>query len=694
MSYHCDFCSDELSVGGAQPVYAFDVPDFDIPGMTSFASTGGWAACATCASLVESGDRAEVLNRALKASPVQANVPAGAGEWIRGLHGKFWAAMDGLPLSARRKRRIRIALPVGFERLSFLSFVAAFERTVPDLTAQLLSRAAPREDRDGGADALVLINRLESNGLVMFARHAESNEPAIFAAKREDFESDSDAEAADRLVSWFDRTGGFDTGSGRILAEVDDDLSVLQVIHQAKYGDLFSRLFQWLNHDAPSRRLLDARVEALAKASGHITEQIALLVEMATAYVEMVRRLEESKRETELIVARAEQLMKKSVAGSARIKNELEKRALVLREDFNYMLDDFKRRYVKDVELMPAVNTVRLEAALDDLGQTFTPPGFSGQTLWMRAIEAQFEALRLVTTTLKVVKSGKVPANKLFPDQHWDFEYTALRRGDCYAWGRDPITAVRMASASIPLESQLWLEHVPSLGYGWFWFDVPLQIQTRSAASRVEAILWGWSDESKHDSLVVTAFARDASQGLLSSTVFRWQIGESIEQVLARCRAEYEASYGPGGRWHGYAASIEDVDVSRQRTLAAIESLARFVLSAFTWVKQEIISFGSGHVERHRRKQLARENKLERPPSDVKIIALRRVNYQSSSGGSAVGGESGRAYNVRWVVRAHPRNQWYPSKGRHELIWIDPYVKGPDDKPLKETKATVFAVTR
>lgn len=38
----------------------------------------------------------------------------------------------------------------------------------------------------------------------------------------------------------------------------------------------------------------------------------------------------------------------------------------------------------------------------------------------------------------------------------------------------------------------------------------------------------------------------------------------------------------------------------------------------------------------------------------------------------------------RFLVMGHYRSQWYPSKKRHELIWIDAHTRGPKDKPIKE----------
>ena len=46
-------------------------------------------------------------------------------------------------------------------------------------------------------------------------------------------------------------------------------------------------------------------------------------------------------------------------------------------------------------------------------------------------------------------------------------------------------------------------------------------------------------------------------------------------------------------------------------------------------------------------------------------------------------------WRCQWVVRGHWRNQWFPSEQRHKQRYIAPYVKGPEDKPLRVTERVV-----
>lgn len=87
------------------------------------------------------------------------------------------------------------------------------------------------------------------------------------------------------------------------------------------------------------------------------------------------------------------------------------------------------------------------------------------------------------------------------------------------------------------------------------------------------------------------------------------------------------------------------------------------------------------------KKQIKRLKK-SKLPSDVVVIDMRH-RYESKSK-VASSGEKTFEYSRRWLVRGHWR--WQPMKDREtglpvrKRIWIDPHVKGPEDKPFIATK--------
>ncbi len=84
------------------------------------------------------------------------------------------------------------------------------------------------------------------------------------------------------------------------------------------------------------------------------------------------------------------------------------------------------------------------------------------------------------------------------------------------------------------------------------------------------------------------------------------------------------------------------------------------------------------------RAAIRRARRAGEEPSAVRLIHLRRATREQ--GAPADEGDA-RDYACRWMVRGHWRQQWYPSRGVHRPIWINPHLKGPDDKPLRTGEA-------
>jgi hypothetical protein len=73
----------------------------------------------------------------------------------------------------------------------------------------------------------------------------------------------------------------------------------------------------------------------------------------------------------------------------------------------------------------------------------------------------------------------------------------------------------------------------------------------------------------------------------------------------------------------------------------------------------------------------------------VTVITLRRQRHPDHPDH-----EPGEVeWKWQWVVRGHWRNQWYPSIKQHRQIWVMPYMKGPEDAPIKPVKRA-FEFTR
>lgn len=62
----------------------------------------------------------------------------------------------------------------------------------------------------------------------------------------------------------------------------------------------------------------------------------------------------------------------------------------------------------------------------------------------------------------------------------------------------------------------------------------------------------------------------------------------------------------------------------------------------------------------------------------VNVVTLRRETKETIAAYEAASVE----WKHRWWVSGHFRAQWYPSTQSHEVIWIPPYLKGPEGAPM------------
>lgn len=117
---------------------------------------------------------------------------------------------------------------------------------------------------------------------------------------------------------------------------------------------------------------------------------------------------------------------------------------------------------------------------------------------------------------------------------------------------------------------------------------------------------------------------------------------------------------GPGSSYRGTAA------------------WAAALLATFALARQGNVAVqNSQPVPRAERRRHVRAGLPE--PRTVRVLRLR---HGVGNAARVSGDEPGRVYRHRWVVRAHWRNQWYPSIGAHRPKWIAPYLAGPEDAPL------------
>jgi hypothetical protein len=277
---------------------------------------------------------------------------------------------------------------------------------------------------------------------------------------------------------------------------------------------------------------------------------------------------------------------------------------------------------------------------------------------WMTALEMQFAALQLASTHFPTDtnRKGETQRRMLLLD--------GLRRAEAFDWASDTTAAVAMASRTIPKDSALLQSALPS-SCAWWYFGINEHVPYESVLFQLIPEQWS---HGRIIGISLTVFKQDPEfRAPFPLASFMWGFGETLPTLI-------EAS-----QKHGH---LDDDH------LHAIRIVGAFILAGCAWLQQRILTWSNGHVERHRRKQLAREHNAPLP-SDVKVIQLRRLESQTRPSGVTVEPVD---WSCRWIVNGHWRNQ--PYKDERKLIYIMPFVKGPTDKPLRVPTHTVYHVNR
>ncbi len=310
--------------------------------------------------------------------------------------------------------------------------------------------------------------------------------------------------------------------------------------------------------------------------------------------------------------------------------------------------------------------------------------------LWMQAIEAQLEAFEGIRYLTQRAQDSPTIA-KIINEHGFKVDRELLPRAVPYAWSEETTNAVLAASRSIPEDAVLSAGNIDTAACFWY-FEQPLPFQTLEvqelALNGVRALNFGWMKfrPDRQPVLAVSAWCdgdKDADFWKITpSQTFIWGQGETLKHALEGSRRAHDDLYGPTGVWK------DKPNIGTDAFMLATEGLCRFILAGMAWVDQRVLVLEDGHIERHRRKAFNRATKQDLTAAKV-VVLRRRLDTPPSHN------EGHKDYSCRWTVDGHWRNQ--PHGENHSLRrlqWIDPYIKGPDDMPLKVPAYKVYRVDR
>jgi hypothetical protein len=279
------------------------------------------------------------------------------------------------------------------------------------------------------------------------------------------------------------------------------------------------------------------------------------------------------------------------------------------------------------------------------------------------ALEEQLRWLRW----LRLEKSTGGPE---WASQRIDYTEQALEFGETFYWSSQVQDIIDSVSHSMPENWRFRVTAIPSRR-GFFWFEQGLAMAERdSKYARVRAISWS------------TGVLERTSSPAFNLSCFVENVDPSVPPTLQ----SFVIHEGQTAR-EAVSAVVEQAEDAGGDYLPCLAAMLSFA-ACLEFLQDRILVASHQEAERPTRRRMAKAG-FEHEPV-VRVVELRRKQARSERDGDPVYVE----WSHQWIVSGHWRQQWYPSLNDYQPRWIMPYVKGPEDKPLKPPRAKVFAVVR
>lgn len=585
------------------------------------------------------------------------------------------------------ERKIRdlggVVIPQGFERLSFPAMVERFGSRIPRMKEDMLQRVMPDPDAAGAAVA-----RMEAEGKLAFAA-SPTDEPSVFGAPASML-TEEERRYTDALCSYFDTTGQYDPVTGAAppmfynsgpaaSALLSSAGHVGQVGMYPRSQDTgFPRVT--FAPTAPAvaagTGLADDEMSEILLADGY--ERISVPHYADTTSVEMRQLAERAGLSLRVVV---EIMLRFERAGCLAVFRRTHRKPGEL---------DVVRLRVKDASTLTRSEalvahefqrSMKAQTGQSHLGGDQSPAHI--HATYTHAVNMQLLALQeLEKATRTAAAKGLKLFDNLSVEELWGQDIENLKRADTFCWWAEPMHAVSVAADSLPRATKLQRGLTPT-ACGWWWFTEPLPVRTTNDHEHMVAVLWWWSLQDGIPGIVFSCYVQGGDAPIPTTRAF-WPETYTVDQFLGIMQASYDRRYTDTFK--------DDLLLSRDTTLKTIDFLGRFFTSGCLWMQQRILVTTPGHVERHERKRMEKAGMTR--PADIQVIQLRRrASTPHEPVPEGLTEKQAREWTCRWVVNGHWRQQPYRTTGEVRPVFIEPYMKGPDDKPLR-VRPRVYAVTR
>ncbi|WP_261568241.1 hypothetical protein [Frankia gtarii] len=323
------------------------------------------------------------------------------------------------------------------------------------------------------------------------------------------------------------------------------------------------------------------------------------------------------------------------------------------------------------------------------------PPSPEGVPALRAALARQMRLPHEIAQTAQVLAMGK---GTLVPPSRGPLEAARILCGDehrrlagaeLYFVAGDMVELAVTAGESLP-DFHLEPEDVPA-PTGFVVFAEPIGSYVNTDVPPpvhipIVAVSWGQfgADEWPRGGVWVTYYAPTNFAGMekAAEQVHGRPLRGHERQRLRAARAplvwENEAFLGYGV---DRKAGLKPGDSHRDASAGPASTTAPWIQTLrATWLlmnQTHIVEVEENQPDRAAVRRARRDGLTASP---VRLIHLRRATREQGAPADEGGA---REYTCRWMVRGHWRQQWYPSRGVHRPLWINPHLKGPEDRPLR-----------
>ena len=279
-----------------------------------------------------------------------------------------------------------------------------------------------------------------------------------------------------------------------------------------------------------------------------------------------------------------------------------------------------------------------------------------------------------------------------------------LEEGEMFIMNKRFCELVDLARLDLPDDTKFELSWPPTLK-GWMWLEQPfmgpkwnldeeyrkkyLDGENVDVPVFISAVGWmpatdvkDLNDGHRYGAL---ALPSDPVTGYMFMTYF--DLGPSFEkwsyftfkkddEVGPKMRKFEEYAEKEGGRYVPESMNHHEI---------------RWIYAAMHIMSQKLSIHVEHDTDRATKRRAEREKKTV--ASKFKVVTLRRL-YHAQQAEKFKTEQEEREWNWQWTVRGHWRNQWFPTEKVHKQVFIESYIKGPEDKPMKPNVQKIFAAKR